>query len=160
MGQAPPTGRCFARSFDSLAEIFDFTTYSSGRLRLDPRLLPIVDLGIEELFTNAVKYSTMSKAAPEIGLRRIPGGVEVTLIDHDVDLFDVTEAPAVDTDAPIEKREPGGLGLHLVRRMADSIDYHYDSENRRSHTVFTKTLSGHSDADNRQRETDKWQQRE
>jgi phosphoserine phosphatase len=159
-GDVATTHRSFARSFDSLDEIFAFTTYSSRRLRLDPGLLPIVDLGIEELFTNAVKYSTMSKAAPEIALRQIPDGVEVTLIDHDVDLFDVTKAPAVDIYAPIEKREPGGLGLHLVRKMVDSIDYHYDSESRRSHTVFTKRLSGHTDAEKRQRETEQRQQRE
>jgi len=132
--------RAFARSFDALADIFDFTRYAIGRLDADPALLPIVDLAIEELFTNAVKYSVTSRAEPEITLRSIPGGVEVTLIDHDVDLFDVTRAPEVDIDAPIERREPGGLGLHLVRRMADSLDYHYDHGNRRSRTIFTKAL--------------------
>jgi phosphoserine phosphatase len=159
-GEVTTTHRAFDRSFDALEEIFDFTSYSTRWLRLDPRVLPVVDLGIEELFTNAVKYSTMSTASPEIGLRRIPGGVEVTLTDHDVDLFDVTKAPAVDVDAPIENREPGGLGLHLVRKMADSIDYHYDSESRRSQTVFTKTFSGHTDADSRQRETGQREQRD
>jgi phosphoserine phosphatase RsbU/P len=138
-GEVGTAHRAFARSFDSLEEIFQFTKYAFGRLQIDRRLLPTVDLVIEELFTNAVKYSTMSQAAPEIGLRALPDGVEVTVIDHDVDLFDVAQAPEVDVDAPIEQREPGGLGLHLVRRMVDSVEYHYDDERRRSRTVLTKT---------------------
>ncbi len=40
----------------------------------------------------------------------IDGGVEVTLIDYDVEPFDVTQAPEVDIGAPIEEREPGGWG--------------------------------------------------
>jgi serine phosphatase RsbU (regulator of sigma subunit)/anti-sigma regulatory factor (Ser/Thr protein kinase) len=146
-GDLATSRRAFARSFESLEDIFDFTSGGLERLGVDPGLLPVVDLAIEELFTNAVKYSTMSNAAPEIALRRVPGGVEVTLIDHDVDLFDVTKAPEVDVDAPIEEREPGGLGLHLIRKMADSLDYHYDIANRRSRTVFTKTLPAHPDKD-------------
>ena len=36
--------------------------------------------------------------------------------------FDITQLPDVDVDAPIEKRQPGGLGLHLIKRMADSVE--------------------------------------
>ena len=136
--------RAFPRSFDALPDIFEFTRTAFGRLHIDPKLLPTVDLGIEELFTNAVKYSTMSRAGLEIALQAIAGGAEVTVIDHDVERFDITMAPMVDVDAPIEEREPGGLGLHLIRRIMDSVEYHYDTENRRSRTVLRKTLADSS----------------
>ena len=42
--------------------------------------------------------------------------------------------PAVDVDAPLENRTPGGLGLYLVLKMADSI--HYEYRNRTSKITF------------------------
>ncbi len=53
--------------------------------------------------------------------------------------FDVTRPPDVDIDAPIEQREPGGLGLHLIRRMADSVEYEYTKETRQSRITLRIT---------------------
>jgi anti-sigma regulatory factor (Ser/Thr protein kinase) len=72
----------------------------------------------------------------------IPGGVEMALTDYDVEQFDVTRAPDVDTSKPIEQREPGGLGLHLIRRMVDSMEYEYSQERRQGRTTFRKTQAG------------------
>jgi len=133
--------RSFRRSIDSLQDIFDFTAKAFAKQKIDPVLLQIVDFTVEELFTNMVKYSKMSEAAVDLALTGIAGGVEVTLTDHDVEPFDVTRSPEVDIDKPIEQREPGGLGLHLIRRMVDSIDYQYTKENRQSRITFRKTLA-------------------
>ena len=131
--------RSFRRSFDSLEEIFAFTSEFFARLELDRDLLPTVDLVLEELFTNMVKYSP--KGSPFIRVEMAPalGGVEVSLTDYDVDLFDVTEAPDADIDLPIEARKPGKLGLHLVRRLVDSLRYEYSTERRESRTTFRTT---------------------
>jgi phosphoserine phosphatase len=136
------THRSFGRSFDALPEIFAFTADAFARLRVDRALLPAVDFAVEELFTNMVKYSTMSGAAIRIELTRIDDGVEVTLTDYDVEPFDVTRAPEVDVTLPIERRRPGGLGLHLIRRLVDFVGYEYSKEKRESRTTFRKTLGG------------------
>ena len=49
--------RSFRRSFDSLEEIFAFTAGFFAANGIDRGLLPTVDLALEELFTNMVKYS-------------------------------------------------------------------------------------------------------
>lgn len=137
-----PNHRAFERSFDSIPAIFAFTADVFARQRFDHRLLPTVDLAVEELFTNMVKYSTMSDASVDIDLTGIEGGVEVTLIDHDVEPFDVTRSPDADLTLPIEQRTPGGLGLHLIRRLVDSVEYEYARESRRSRITFRMTRSG------------------
>jgi len=141
-GAVETAHRAFARSINSLHDIFDFTAQVFTQQKIDHSLLPTVDFAIEELFTNLVRYSTMSDAAVDLTLTGVAGGVEVTLTDHDVEPFDVTQSPEVDIGKPIGQREPGGLGLHLVRRMVDSIDYQYTKENRQSRITFRATFAG------------------
>jgi len=80
-----------------------------------------------------------------IDMATVTGGVEVTLTDYDVEPFDVTQAPDADINLPIEQRKPGGLGLHLIRRLVDSIEYEYSKESRQSRITFRKTLAGQTD---------------
>lgn len=127
----------FPRRFDSLPAIFALTSGFFAAQRLDPDLLPVVDLAVEELFTNMVKYSRESTAEVRIALKPVARGVEVTLVDYDVDPFDVTLAPDVDVTLPAERRRPGGLGLFLVKKMVDSLEYRY--QDRESHITFRKT---------------------
>ncbi|MDB5873751.1 MAG: hypothetical protein JWQ07_3193 [Ramlibacter sp.] len=131
--------RDFERRIDALKEIFEFTAAFAGESGLPPELLSTVDFVIEELFTNMVKYSIMSVASVTVSLVRIDSGIEVELVDCDVDRFDPTLAPDADVGRPAEERTAGGLGLHLIRRMVDSIEYRYDSAQRVSRTLFRKT---------------------
>jgi len=133
--------RTFRRSFDSIQDIFAFTAEVFASEHIEPSLLPSVDLTVEELFTNMVKY-TASTAAVRIDVTKVAGGVEVTLTDYDVEPFDVTQAPDVDINLPIEQRKPGGLGLHLIRRLVDCIRYEYSTESRQSRITFRKTQAG------------------
>jgi len=135
------TSAAFKRSFDSIPRIFALTAEAFARDGIDTGLLHTVDLALEELFTNMVKYSTTTDAAVQVEIVAIEDGVEVTMTDYDVEPFDVTQAPDVDITLPIEQRRPGGLGLHLIRRLLDSIEYHYSTEKRCSRITFRKMQS-------------------
>lgn len=136
--------RAFGRSLASIEGIFAFTADFFARSRADPRLLPPVDLAVEELFTNMVKYATAADPGTEvrIDMATVDGGVEVTLTDFGVEPFDVTLAPDADIGLPIGERKPGGLGLHLTRRLVDAWSYEYKKETRESRVTFRKTLAG------------------
>ena len=136
--QLTGTSQTFARSYASLDAVFGAIESAFATVEIDRSLLMAVNFTVEELFTNMVKYSTMSASPIDMEIRGFAGGVEVTLTDRDVDRFDVTQAPDVDVHRPIEERNPGGLGLHLIRRMVDSIEYEYDPASRVSRTRFSK----------------------
>jgi len=133
-----PCARSFERRVDALDSIFAFTAEvlrdADAELR---ELRPAVDFALEELFTNIVKYGR-GGAPVSIRIDAVEGGVEVTLEESDAERFDVTRAPPVDIDVPLEQRQPGGLGLHLIPKLVDDLSYTYDAGSRLSRTRFRK----------------------
>ena len=130
--------RAFRRELDAMEELFAFTSDAFAAQGIDERLRPTVDLVLEELFTNVVKYGKKSEGPVRVEVARTPGGVQVTMIEDDAERFDPTAGPAVDTSKPLEARAPGGLGLHLVRKLVDSIEYRYVEASRQGRTTFCK----------------------
>jgi len=140
MTEAPATAlRRFPRRVDALPALFAFTAAFFAEHDVDAALLSPVDFAIEELFTNMVKYGRPGGDEVELALARIAGGVDVALTDYDVDPFDPTQAPDADVTLPIEQRSPGGLGIHLTRRLVEGLDYGYSPERREARITFRKT---------------------
>ena len=130
----------FTRRIDALTELFAFTAAAFARQGIPAALLADIDLVLEELFTNIVKYGS-GKAPVAIEIAAIPQGVEVSLTEPEAERFDVTQAAPVDVTLPAVQRRPGGLGLHLIPRLVDSLQYAYSEEERCSRIVFRKTTS-------------------
>lgn len=132
--------RYFPRDISALASITAFAEGFLERNGLAAAYSFPVNFVIEELFTNMVKYSRAGADGKEIGVRLEVAGkaIVMRLTEFDVEPFDPTAAPAADTTLPLEQRTPGGLGLHLIRKMVDSIEYEYI--NRESRITVTKRL--------------------
>jgi anti-sigma regulatory factor (Ser/Thr protein kinase) len=124
----------FSRSFDEIAHLVAETEHFFADEGVNPGLRTAVDLCIEELFVNMVKYNKETTSDIELGMKSVPGGIEVSLTDFDVERFDPTVSRDVDTDAPLAERTPGGLGVYLVLKMVDSIHYQY--HDRQSKITF------------------------
>jgi anti-sigma regulatory factor (Ser/Thr protein kinase) len=130
--------RRFGRTLASLEGMFGFVAEFMKANELDASQGFEVDLVIEELFTNQVKYNPEASHEVEVRLERKGPAVVVVLRDFDVEPFDVTQAPEVDVSRPLSERQTGGLGLHLVRRIAESI--RYDHRDRCSTITVTLRL--------------------
>src|SRR5262245_51247471 len=81
-------------------------------------------LALEEIFTNIVKYAYADELphAIRFGARCTPRHVILRFSDDGRE-FDPLAEPAPDLDRPLEERAVGGLGIHLVRRLADRVEY-------------------------------------
>ena len=128
----------FKRDFSSLDEIFGFIDGLLASGPVDSRTEYVVKLAVEEIFTNMVKYNGETREDILIELQRLDDRIAVSVTDFDVDRFDLRARDEVRVDQPIEDRVPGGLGIHLIRKLMDRIDYEY--EGRRSKTTFVKML--------------------
>jgi serine/threonine-protein kinase RsbW len=130
--------KSFPRSAACLPEIFEFMEAFFEKSGIaEPHRNP-AEFAVEELFTNLVKYSRGGKREIQIALAREADRLVVSLTDFDVEPFDIRSVPDAKIDLGIDQRKPGGLGIHLVRRMVDEIDYRY--EDGRSTTTFVKSL--------------------
>lgn len=83
-----------------------------------------IELALEEIFINVVKYNAAGQGPIAIALDRLDGEVVVTITDSDAPRFDpVADAPQADVTGALADREPGGLGIHLVKKLMDRIEY-------------------------------------
>ena len=130
--------RYFRRSYDSLDAVFQFIEDFLRAKSIDMNLREPVDFIVEELFTNMVKYNPGNEHDIALGLGCTAQVLTVRLTDFDVDPFDVTRGPPIDLAKPLQERQIGGLGLHLVRQMAGTLRYEF--ADRRSTITFTMDL--------------------
>jgi serine/threonine-protein kinase RsbW len=88
------------------------------------RAVYLANLAIEELATNILKYGYDDTAVHEILMRLEihPGALRLVLEDDGHEFNPVT-APEPDVNGPVEERAPGGLGIHLIRKLAEQMDY-------------------------------------
>ncbi len=126
----------FHRSYDSLEYIFKFAERIFADQNVESSVRFPVHFVMEELFTNMVKYNPENSNDILLDVDTEGSDVEVSLTDYDVDKFDVSVVPDIDVKAPLEERTPGGLGLHLIHKMVDSLKYNYTD--RQSTVTFTK----------------------
>ena len=130
----------FTRNFDSLEKIFEFTELFFEKESIQESVRYPVHFVMEELFTNMVKYNPGKSSDILLNVDNVDGGITVSLTDYDVDAFDVTAARQVDIESPVDTRRVGGLGLHLIQKMVDTLKYDYTD--RQSTITFTKGIDG------------------
>jgi anti-sigma regulatory factor (Ser/Thr protein kinase) len=82
-----------------------------------------VRLVLEELILNLIDHATGSATDRiDVCIGIEPGRV-VLVLEDDGNPFDPRSAPAFDKAKPLEERSPRGMGIHLVRSMAEEMDY-------------------------------------
>ncbi len=100
-----------------------------------------LNLVLEELFTNVVFYAFDDKEEHAIILDFVlvdPHQLQVRLTD-DGKPFNLLEKKVNDVfDKPLEERQIGGLGIHFVREMMNSVNY--QRENEKNIVLLTKNF--------------------
>jgi anti-sigma regulatory factor (Ser/Thr protein kinase) len=131
--------RRFQRDLSSLPELSRFVADFLYRQGLAPSNAYDLDLILEELFTNVLKYSS-GTGEVAVRLTRDDSTITITLSEFGVaKAYDITRAPEPDLTRPLAERPVGGLGIHMVRQLADTIRYEY--KDRVSTTTITKKVS-------------------
>lgn len=113
---------------DELPVMMEFVLDQAQQAGLGGHALFQIELAVEEILTNIIKYA-YSESAGEMEVECGPGPDGFWLVFRDQGpAFDPLEVGEPTLDAAVQDRQVGGLGLFLVRKFMDQVEYQRQGE--------------------------------
>ena len=116
-----------------LSEIPRLIDWVEARCRADnvaDEIRSKMTLAVEEAVANVINHGfagPSSSCQIAVRLDISAACVAAEIIDNGRP-FDPTAAPDPDLSLPLEERQPGGLGIHLMRQLVDRFEYRRSAE--------------------------------
>ena len=83
-----------------------------------------IQLAVEEAVTNVVNHGYKGRESGDVSVRVEIDGRDIRITIRDQGhAFDPTTIPPADITADLDHRNIGGLGVHLIRSVMDSVSY-------------------------------------
>lgn len=106
---------------------------------LPPAFVMQIGVSLDELLANVVRYGYEDDAAHHIDVVVAYDHGEMTIeIIDDGKAFNPLSVPAPDLDTNLDTRKIGGLGIYLVRKFMDRVQY--VRRDSRNHLQIAKAL--------------------
>ena len=131
------------RSHDELGRITDAVDDLGHREDWSNDLLFRVHLVLEELVLNIIDYGFddgKDDHELEVILISEDDNLTIEITDDGIPFDPLHDAKIPDTDAPLEDRPIGGLGVHLVRTMM--VEVSYRREDGKNHLTLVANREG------------------
>lgn len=102
-----------------------FAEQIAAKLLVVPKTANKIHIILDEIYTNIVSYSkaTISTISYEISDEKL----NLTFIDDGIE-YNPLEASEPDITLSAEERKIGGLGIFIVRKMSENVEYSRDGE--------------------------------
>ena len=121
-------------SMESVAQVSGFLEAQLEKMEVPIKTANRLMIATDEIYSNIVRYSGAKSAQVRCAAEK--GRLTLTFRD-DGKPYNPLEAEEPDIAASAEEREIGGLGIFMVRKLMDSVDYMYKD----GHNVLTLTLA-------------------
>jgi len=93
-------------------------------INLPFKVLNTVNLALDEIITNIISYGYADEESHEIKIELfLHDGVLSVIVEDDAKAFNPLDQPEPDIDIPLEEKQIGGLGIHLIKNLMDELDY-------------------------------------
>jgi len=109
-----------------LTRLADLVERFGAEHHLSPDDVTNVNLVLDEVVSNVMRHGFQSRDGqdPVIDVSLAIDGLVLTVAVTDNGIaFDPRSRPAPDLDLPIEQRPIGGLGIHIVKALSETIEY-------------------------------------
>ncbi|MDR2471728.1 MAG: SpoIIE family protein phosphatase, partial [Treponema sp.] len=116
---------------DQLGELTAFIGGELDRARCPGKIRGQIELAAEEVFVNIARYAYRGEGDRAVTVDFTVDGdgprrTAVLTFSDRGEPFNPLEQPDPDTAASLEEREPGGLGLLIVKRSMDTVEYRHE----------------------------------
>lgn len=107
----------------------EFVETVSGQVKMEPLDIANLNLALEEAVANVISYAYPEGTDGLVTIDACVEGSKITFVITDSGkAFDPTAKEELDINAGIEERPIGGLGIHLVRTIMDTVSYERKEE--------------------------------
>ena len=115
-------------SLDALGEISDFVVAAARAAGLDDHAVWEVQLAVDEAATNIIVHASGDHdlQGPVTVRTELQGSDFIVCLQDNGAPFDPTTVPKPDLTSPVEERSTGGLGLYLMHKLMDRVEFHFD----------------------------------
>ena len=123
---------------ENIEELSSLSDLALQKLNIPENSRQELMMALDEAITNIVIHGySLKEGDIRIVIGRKNEYVTVELVDSGKE-FDPTTYPEPDLNVPIEERKVGGMGVPLIRKFTDGIEYH--SCNGINHFILTKKI--------------------
>lgn len=135
-----PQSLTVAGYYKNLARIGHYVDQVLAQANLDDRAAYAVHMAVDEACTNIIKhaYGGEGRGSINISYRIRPDGLQFTIYDHSDTDFDINHVPQLDTTAPLEKRQSGGMGVFFIHQLMDRVEYQSGTSRGNKLTLFKR----------------------
>ena len=122
--------RVFPARLDQLEPVQEFVHEVLERYGCTPKVLFQLDVAIEEIFVNIAHYAYLPEGEGDAIIRCQVGGeplqMTIQFVDHGRPFNPLAKEDA-DITLSAEERDIGGLGILMVKKSMDAVDYKYEN---------------------------------
>jgi anti-anti-sigma factor len=124
---------------DSLGRLCAFAYQAAIDSGLNEHTAWEIELAVDEAATNIIQHAYSPSRPGDVRLvcRREGSRFSIVLYDRGLP-FDPDTVPAPDLTSSIDSREAGGLGIYLMGRMMDEVQFEYNPETGENELRMTK----------------------
>ena len=121
---AEPTTVTLKNHLSEIARVAHVVEQFGSRHSLPARLVFEVNLALDEILNNVIAYAYDDGAEHEIVVRlTVQPGELVVQVEDDGRAFNPLDVAEPSLDVSLSERQIGGLGMHLVRKVIDDLQY-------------------------------------
>ena len=107
-----------------LAEVRDFVAAHAEQIGLDQKDVSEIRLAVDEAYTNIIKHAYNNNASMKVNIEIASDGDQlwISLMDEG-DSFDPSTYHEPDLMQRIKEKKRGGMGVYLIRKLMDQVQY-------------------------------------
>lgn len=117
-------------STEHLAEVRDFVASHAENIGLKQKTISEIRLAVDEAYTNIIKHAYQNNASEKVNIEIGSDNDQlwITLIDSGKS-FDPESYSEPDLMKRIKEKKRGGMGVYLIRKVMDQVQYNRKGKN-------------------------------